>query len=138
MNLYCHPSTLDKIKAGLPEYDGIDAEFMGRPHRNYINVVASDFIPERNWQDQWTPPKGDRFTQYDASDEAWMRPLGLGTVTKVDVGLLLMRVKEKFDKLVFDHLNVPPALLGCEMFFARSRLDMPLPSTAGMMKSTFC
>lgn len=40
---------------------------------------------------QWVPPKSDRFTVYDAGDEAWARPLGLGTVEQCLVNLYDVR-----------------------------------------------
>lgn len=30
----------------------------------------------------WNPPRSGRFVSYDSNDEAWMRPLGMGTITK--------------------------------------------------------
>jgi len=40
---------------------------------------------------RWVPPKPDRFTVYDASDEAWARPLGLGSVEQCLVNLYDVR-----------------------------------------------
>lgn len=40
---------------------------------------------------RWVPPKSDRFTVYDAGDEAWARPLGLGSVERCLVNLYDVR-----------------------------------------------
>lgn len=40
---------------------------------------------------RWVPPKADRFTVYEASDEAWARPLGLGSVEQCLVDLYDVR-----------------------------------------------
>jgi hypothetical protein len=40
---------------------------------------------------RWVPPKPDRFTVYDAGDEAWARPLGLGSVEQCLVNLYDVR-----------------------------------------------
>lgn len=40
---------------------------------------------------RWVPPKADRFTVYDAGDEAWARPLGLGSVERCLVNLYDVR-----------------------------------------------
>lgn len=40
---------------------------------------------------RWVPPKPDRFTVYDAGDEAWARPLGLGSVESCLVSLYDVR-----------------------------------------------
>jgi hypothetical protein len=39
----------------------------------------------------WQPPHGDRFTEYDRRDEAWMRPLGLGRIAETPEALFDVR-----------------------------------------------
>lgn len=40
---------------------------------------------------RWVPPKADRFTVYESSDEAWARPLGLGSAEQCLVNLYDVR-----------------------------------------------
>ena len=56
-----------------------------------IPVRYSSFVPERDIREEWHPPLG-RFVEYESSDEAWMRPLGLGLVS-VDRGPLILRCR---------------------------------------------
>lgn len=42
----------------------------------------------------WQPPRGDRFCSYDRTDEAWMRPLGLGRLVKEPEPLFDVRLED--------------------------------------------
>lgn len=46
-----------------------------------IYRIADRIFYERD-QEIWIPPEGDRFTTWEAKDESWLRPLGLGKVIK--------------------------------------------------------
>ena len=34
------------------------------------------------YREKWIPPKSDRFTIYESSDESWLRPLGFGRIER--------------------------------------------------------
>jgi len=34
------------------------------------------------YNEKWIPPKPDRFTIYESSDESWLRPLGFGSIER--------------------------------------------------------
>ena len=57
-------------------------------------VRFSEHIPERSTKARWVPPAGDQFCEYGPEDEAWMRPLGLGTVVVEDAGPCYFKVQE--------------------------------------------
>lgn len=61
---------------------------MGMPY------TLSEAVPERQTHEEWTPPEGSRFTEYGPEDEAWMKPLGLGTTRVVDDGPAFFLVNE--------------------------------------------
>jgi hypothetical protein len=48
------------------------------------------------YKETWHPPK-DRFVFYERSDEAWMRPLGLGVIKKSLLPLFDVRLESTFD-----------------------------------------
>lgn len=62
-----------------------------------IPLIESDHLPERFYNSVWHPPEGDRFVEYDSSDEAWMRPLGLGRVEQIDMGPYILLMQEKLN-----------------------------------------
>ena len=49
-------------------------------------------VSERRTKQVWHPPAGDSFVEYEATDEAWMRPLGLGRVEEIDLGPAFYRM----------------------------------------------
>jgi hypothetical protein len=51
-------------------------------------IQFDEYLPRRNISRVWLPPEPDRFVTYDADDEAWMRPLGLGRIVEIDNGPL--------------------------------------------------
>lgn len=38
-------------------------------------IHFNEYVPERQTETVWHPPAGDRFAEYDSTDEVWMRPL---------------------------------------------------------------
>ncbi len=53
---------------------------------------------------RWVPPKADRFTVYEPSDEAWARPLGLGSCEQCLVNLYDVR-DERNDLVGYTRYN---------------------------------
>lgn len=59
-----------------------------------VSIQFSPYVPARSTNERWVPPGGDQFCQYGPEDEAWMRPLGLGTVVEEDAGPCYFKVQE--------------------------------------------
>lgn len=59
------------------------------------------------YDEEWQPPAGGRFVSYGRSDEAWMRPLGLGRIQRTPKPLYDVRLKRSPTKLV-GYANVNP------------------------------
>lgn len=51
-----------------------------------VPVRFTEAVPERITHKEWDAPPPSKFVEYGPEDEAWMRPLGLGTVRTVDEG----------------------------------------------------
>lgn len=78
-------------------------EVTGRVERNLTDLAFGDlaslplrvspYVPARKTRKEWQPPEGGRFTGYGPEDEAWMRPLGLGTVVEVDLGPQVFEIR---------------------------------------------
>lgn len=59
------------------------------------------------YKETWNPPQSDRFTVYERSDESWLRPLGLGAVTKTLLNLFDVRLQSNGD--LVGYINQNPA-----------------------------
>lgn len=75
-------------------------------------------IPADLWLDAplpelfWRPPPAGKFTQLEASDESWARPLGIGEL--VPFSQIAAEIKERLDRKFLEMLNVPKSLFGAE------------------------
>jgi hypothetical protein len=92
---HVHPKTMRLICEQLPAVGGVVSIMP-------LRFQVSDLIPERDMRDQWFPPAADKFVEYGPEDEHWMRPLGLGTVEKIDMGPLILAMKDRIDRIVTD------------------------------------
>ncbi len=60
-----------------------------------IKVTPNDWIPDNLVTQKWHPPASGQFTELEVSDEAWARPLGLGSVEQIDKGPLILKIAER-------------------------------------------
>ena len=54
----------------------------------------------------WQPPKAGKFTQLEASDECWARPLGLGRMVST-----WQLIRERLDRDISKAFGIPPVLI---------------------------
>ena len=80
--LLVHP----KNRALLEEAAGIGKPGSIVDSLSGVPVRFTEGVPERITHTEWDAPPPSAFVEYGPEDEAWMRPLGLGTVRTVDDG----------------------------------------------------
>lgn len=54
-----------------------------------VRVEFSKLIPEFEEVEEWSPPAGGRFVDYDYGDESWMRPLRIGVTVRREMVVFL-------------------------------------------------
>lgn len=93
------------LVSGNPAMEPIEHTLCGVP------VRFSEHVPARSTRERWVPPAGDQFCEYGPEDEAWMRPLGLGSVVIEDAGPCYFKVQGPSFRFLPPNLE-PPVGLG--------------------------
>ena len=57
------------------------------------------------YNEKWIPPKPDRFTIYESSDESWLRPLGFGTIERTLRNLFDVRTGDDMRLVGYCHVD---------------------------------
>lgn len=115
----CSKATLKLLKDNVP----VEVEMPPGPmlRTDTIHITASDFIPDRRWDERWVPPPAGRFTELGPEDECWARDLGLGHVEKIDIGPLVIQFNEHAMRELMKPMSMPVGILmGDETRFSSS------------------
>lgn len=85
--VFVHPNNLPLIESAFDKANpSRSSAFTPLSMMVGLPVEVTGAVPERDIEEVWHPPEAERFVSYGPEDECWARPLGLGSIERIDKG----------------------------------------------------